>query len=239
MIGNRAVGGTPSAGSGRSFDAVLFDMDGVLVDSEHRWNDIRREFAARHGRGWNEDDQRAVMGGNTAQWSRMMQERLDLADLPTDQIRDEVVDGVVAAFRAGTVEVIPGAAATVRRLAALVPVAIASSAHPAVIEAAVDALGLHDVFDAIASSDEVAHGKPEPDVYLLAARRLGVDPSRCLVVEDSVNGVLAGLAAGAVVVLVPNAAVPPAPGTPDLAHVVLERITDIDLAAIAVGLPPG
>jgi HAD superfamily hydrolase (TIGR01509 family) len=215
------------------FEAVLFDMDGVLVDSEHHWNDVRRAFAASHGRPWGDDDQRSVMGGNTRQWSLLMQDRLDLRHLTEDQIRDAVVDGVVAAFRAGTVEVIAGAAETVRRLAAQVPVAIASSAHPAVIAAAVDALGLHGVFSAIASSDEVPHGKPEPDVYLLAARRLGVDPARCLVVEDSTNGVLAGKAAGAVVVLVPNASVPPAPGTETLADATLARIADIDLASLA------
>jgi HAD superfamily hydrolase (TIGR01509 family) len=222
----------PDAGQ-PAFAAVLFDMDGVLVDSEHRWNDIRRAFAATHGRPWSDEDQRSVMGGNTGQWSRLMRDRLDLGHLSADQIRDAVVDGVVAAFRAGTVEVIAGAAETVRRLAAIVPVALASSAHPAVIEAAVDLLGLHGVFGAIASSDEVAHGKPAPDVYLLAAGRLGVDPRRCLVVEDSTNGVLAGKAAGAVVVLVPNAAVPPAPGTEVLADVTLGQITDIDLAALA------
>ena len=215
------------------FQAVLFDMDGVLVDSEHRWNDVRRAFANTHGRVWTDDDQRAVMGGNTRQWSRIMQERLDLRHLSAEQICNAVVDAVVAAFRAGTVEVVPGAAETVRRLAAQVPVAIASSAHPAVIEAAVDALGLHGVFGAIASSDEVSHGKPEPDVYLLAASRLGVDAGRCLVVEDSTNGVLSGRAAGAFVVLVPNAAVPPERGTDDLADAMLQRIADIDLAVLA------
>ena len=221
------------------FDAVLFDVDGVLVDSEHRWNDMRRAFAASHGCAWTDEDQRSVMGGNSGQWSRVMAERLALGDVSADQIRDAVVHGVVAAFRAGTIEVIDGAAAAVRRLAARLPVAIASSAHPSVISAAVEALGLHGVFAAIASSDEVAYAKPDPDVYLLAARRLGVDPARGLVVEDSTNGVLAGKAAGAVVVLVPNAAVPPAPGTEMLADATLERITDIDLDALAVlvGLP--
>ena len=222
----------------QSFDAVLFDMDGVLVDSEHRWNDVRRAFATTHGRAWTDDDQQAVMGGNTRQWSQIMQTRLNLPRISTQQICDEVVDGVVAAFRAGTVEVIPGAGEAVRRLAAQVPVAIASSAHPAVIDAAIDALGLRGVFHAIASSDEVAHGKPEPDVYLLAASRLGVDVRRCLVVEDSTNGVLSGKAAGAVVVLIPNAAVPPAPGTDGLADAVLVRLVDIDLAALACLIGP-
>jgi HAD superfamily hydrolase (TIGR01509 family) len=222
----------------QTFAAVLFDMDGVLVDSEHRWNDIRRAFAEAHGRVWTDDHQRAVMGGNTRQWAEIMQRQLDLPQLSPDQIQDEVVAAVVAALRAGTVAVMDGAADTVRRLASQLPVAIASSAHPAVIEAAVDALGLHGVFHAIASSDEVAHGKPEPDVYLLAASRLGVEPSRCLVVEDSTKGVLSGKAAGAVVVLVPNAAVPPDAGTDALADAVIGRIADIDLAALSAHLSP-
>ena len=113
-------------------------------------------------------------------------------------------------------------------MAATHPVAIASSAHRAVIEAAVDALGLHGVLDQIVSSDDVAAGKPDPGVYLLAAARLGVEPGRCLVVEDSVNGVRAGKAAGMTVVLVPNASVPPAGGAVELADLVLERITDLD-----------
>ena len=105
--------------------------------------------------------------------------------------------------------------------------AIASSAHPDVIAAAIDALGLRDVLRAIVSSDEVPHGKPEPDVYLVAAERLGVDPARCLVVEDSINGVRAGKAAGAFVVLVPNASVPPAPGATELADLVIDRLADL------------
>jgi HAD superfamily hydrolase (TIGR01509 family) len=107
-------------------------------------------------------------------------------------------------------------------------VAIASSAHPAVIAAAVDALGLDGVFGAVTSADEVAHGKPEPDVYRLAAQRLGVAPDRCLVVEDSTNGVLAGKAAGAFVVLVPNASVPPTPEAYAAADVVIGRLADLD-----------
>ena len=119
---------------------------------------------------------------------------------------------------------IDGAVDAVRRIAAEVPVAIASSAHPDVIAAAVDAIGVRDVLGAIVSSDEVPHGKPAPDVYLVAAERLGVEPARCLVVEDSVNGVRAGKAAGMFVVLVPNASVPPPPGTDELADRVVDRL---------------
>lgn len=211
----------------RRFDAVLFDMDGVLVDSEHRWNDVRAQFAADRGRPWGIDDQHAVMGANSAQWSRIMRDRLGL-DEPPEEIEAAIVAGVVEQFRLGRVEVIAGAPDAVRRIAAGLPVAIASSAHADVIAAGIGALGLHGVFGAVASSDEVAHGKPEPDVYLLAARRLGVAPERCLVVEDSVNGVRAGKAAGALVVLIPNANVPPTPAAFEAADLVVARLGDLD-----------
>jgi HAD superfamily hydrolase (TIGR01509 family) len=199
------------------------------VDSEPWWDGVRVEFAHEHGRPWGTDDQHAVMGGNSREWAAVMRERLDLGHLSADEIQDAIVAGVVERYRtAAVLPVIPGAAETVRRVAATHPVAIASSAHRAVIEAAVDALGLHGVLDQIVSSDDVGAGKPDPDVYLLAASRLGVEPSRCLVVEDSVNGVRAGKAAGMTVALVPNASVPPASGALELADLVLERIADLD-----------
>jgi HAD superfamily hydrolase (TIGR01509 family) len=216
----------------RRFDAVLFDMDGVLVDSEHRWNEVREAYAAAHGRPWGPEDQQAVMGANSRQWALIMRDRLGLADEAPETIEADIVAEVLERYRRGAVEVIPGAAEAVRRIAAQWPVGLASSAHPAVISAAVDALGLHGVFAAVTSSDEVAHGKPAPDVYQLAARRLGVEPGRCLVVEDSVNGVLAGRAAGAVVVLVPNANVPPTPEAYTAADVVLASLDELDPDAL-------
>ncbi|HEY4751850.1 MAG TPA: HAD family phosphatase [Candidatus Limnocylindrales bacterium] len=212
----------------RRFDAVLFDMDGVLVDSEHRWNDVRAAYAAAHHRPWGPDDQRAVMGANSSQWARIMRDRLELADEPVDRLQDEIVAGVVDRFGRGEVEVMPGATDAVRRIAAGWPIAIASSSHRSIIEAAVDLLGLHGVFGAVVSSDEVAHGKPEPDVYQLAASRLGVAAERCLVVEDSTNGVLAGKAAGAYVVLIPNPTILPAPEAYEAADAIVERLADLD-----------
>jgi HAD superfamily hydrolase (TIGR01509 family) len=212
-----------------TFDAILFDLDGVLVDTEPWWDEVRVEFARRHDRPWGPDDQHAVMGGNSREWAAVMRERLDLGHLEQDAIQDAIVAGVVAKYRAAAVlPLIPGAIETVRRVAATHPVAIASSAHRAVIQAAVDALGLGAILDEIVSSDDVAAGKPDPAVYLLAAARLGVDPGRCLVVEDSVNGVRAGKAAGMTVALVPNASVPPAHGAVELADLVLAGITDLD-----------
>ena len=211
------------------FDAVLFDLDGVLVDSEPWWDEVRVEFARDNNRPWGPDDQRAVMGGNSREWAGVMRERLDLGHLEQDAIQDAIVAGVVAKYRAAAVlPLIPGAVETVRRVAATHPVAIVSSAHRAVIEAAVDALGLGSILDEIVSSDDVTAGKPDPAVYVLAAARLGVDPGRCLVVEDSVNGVRAGKDAGMTVALVPNASVPPARGAVELADLVLAGIADLD-----------
>ncbi len=211
------------------FDAVLFDLDGVLVDTEPWWDEVRVRFARENDRPWGPDDQHAVMGGNSREWAAVMRERLDLGHLDQDSIQDAIVAGVVEKYRTSDVlPVIPGAADTVRRVAETHPVAIASSAHRAVIEAAVDALGLRDILDEIVSSDDVAAGKPDPAVYLLAAARLGVDPGRCLVIEDSVNGVRAGKSAGMTVALVPNASVPPARGAVELADLVLGRISDLD-----------
>lgn len=213
----------------RRFDAVVFDLDGVLVDSEPWWHETRVAVAAEHGLTWTEEDSRAVMGPNSLGWARIMRERRAFS-LTDEELVAQVVDRLVARYASESGPVIEGAADAVRRIAATMPVAIASSSHRRVIEAAVDALGLRGVFSRIVSSDEVAHGKPAPDVYVLAAARLGVEPGRCLVVEDSFNGVRAGRAAGMAVALVPSELVPPAPGTHELASGVLDRLADLDPA---------
>jgi HAD superfamily hydrolase (TIGR01509 family) len=216
----------------RRFDAVLFDLDGVLTDSEPWWDDVRIEFARAHDRPWTHDDQHAVMGANSAEWAATMQSRLRLDHIPVDVIQDAIVDGMVERYRTRASPVIAGAPEAVRRIAASRPVAIASSSHRRVIDAAVDALGLHGVFGAVVSSDDVPSGKPAPDVYLRAAGLLGVPATRCLIVEDSLNGVRAGVAAGAFVVLVPNPSVPPAGDARERADLVLERLADLDPDAL-------
>ena len=213
------------------FGAIIFDLDGVLVDSEIWWDEVRQDFAAKRGRAWTTDDRAAVMGQNSLGWARVMRDRLGL-DEPLEAIVDEVVDAMLARFEAHGAPLIDGAVTIVRRLAATYPLGVASSAHPRVIAAALRTSGLADAFRAVTSSDEVEHGKPDPDVYLLAAERLGVAADACLVVEDSLNGVLAGRAAGMTVVLVPNAAVPPAAGAREAADVCLEAIAELDPSAI-------
>ena len=217
---------------------MIFDLDGVLVDSEIWWDEVRGDFARQHGRTWTSDDRAAVMGANSRAWSAIMRERLAL-DMPADEIERAIVDGMVERYRRSGAPLIDGAVEAVHRIAARRPVALASSAHRDVIDAALRATGLVGTFAVVVSSDEVDHGKPAPDVYLEAARRLGVVPANCLVVEDSRNGILAAKAAGMIAVLVPNASVPPAPGTEELADLVLERLDDLDPDAIEARLPSG
>ena len=215
---------------------MIFDLDGVLVDSEIWWDEVRLAFARAHDRAWDTEDRAAVMGANSRAWARIMRDRLRL-DLQAEDIERAIVDGVVDRYRREGAPLIDGAVDAVRRIAATRPVAVASSAHREVIDAALAATDLGAVFGVVVSSDEVAHGKPAPDVYLAAARRLSVDPVECLVVEDSLNGVRAARAAGMTVVLVPNASVPPAPGTHALADVVLDRLADLDPATIRRAAP--
>ncbi|HSG86506.1 MAG TPA: HAD family phosphatase [Candidatus Limnocylindrales bacterium] len=228
------MGSVESAGTsaGMPIRVVVFDLDGVLVDSEPWWDAARVDFTARRGLRWGPDDQRAVMGPNSLGWARIMAERLGL-DEPLEAIVDEVVGGVVGRYRSLPAPVIAPAVRAVRRMGADRPLAVASSSHRAVIGAALEAIGLGSAFAVVVSSDEVAHGKPAPDVYLETARRLGEDPAGCLVIEDSLNGVRAGRAAGMRVVLVPSALVPPADGAREAASLVLDSLDQLDAAAIA------
>lgn len=218
--------------------AVIFDLDGVIVDSEIWWHEERTAWAAARGLTWTEADTRALMGANTAGWARIMRERLGLAEADDRIIGDSIVARVAERYAEGA-PVIDGAVETVRRIAARWPAAIASSAHRLVIDAALASTGLGATISVVVSSDEVAHGKPAPDVYLEAARRLGVAPAECLVVEDSINGLRAGKAAGMTTVLVPNASVPPAPGAEAIADLVLHRLDDLDPNSLPVPVHGG
>ena len=214
--------------------AVIFDLDGVIVDSEIWWHEERVAWAASIQRSWTADDSRAVMGANSKGWARIMRERLGLDPATEPDIEAAVVRRMVDRYASGA-PAIPGAVEAVRRIAGGWPVAIASSAHRDVIDAALRATRLAGAIPVVVSSDEVAHGKPAPDVYLETASRLGVPPASCLVVEDSINGLRAGRAAGMTTALVPNESVPPAPGAFEIADLVLDRLADLDPAAVWPG----
>ncbi|HEX7497075.1 MAG TPA: HAD family phosphatase [Candidatus Limnocylindrales bacterium] len=215
-----------------SIKAVLFDLDGVLVDTEIWWDEARLAFAASQGRAWTEADRAAIMGSNTRQWRALMRDRLGLA-IPEEDIERAVIGAMLTRYADEGPPVIGDAVSVVRRLAQRYSLAVASSAPPQIIEAALLGMGLRDAFAAVASSDEVPFGKPAPDVYLLAARRLGVAPAVCLVVEDSLNGVLAARAASMPVVLIPNASIQPAPGAREAATFELASLNDLDPEQLA------
>src|SRR5215211_5509902 len=182
-------------------DAVIFDLDGVLVDSETVWDEARRTVVARHSGTWKPEATRAMMGMSSPEWASYVH-GLGV-DLPVDEIIAEVLAQVKEAYQR-ELPLLPGAPETVRRLAARWPLGLASSSNRPIIELFVDASGLRSCFAATVSSEEVAGGKPAPDVYLEAARRLDVAPEQCVAIEDSTNGIRSAKAAGMHVIAVPN-----------------------------------
>jgi HAD superfamily hydrolase (TIGR01509 family) len=210
--------------------AVVFDLDGVLVDSESVWDAARREVVARCGGRWRADATRAMMGMSSPEWSRYMHDQLDVP-LEPEEINELVVASLLDQYR-HRLPLLPGAVATVRRLADRWPLGLASSANRPVIDAVLERAGITDCFAVTVSGEEVAAGKPAPDVYLTAARRLGVDPAYAAAVEDSTNGLRAAAAAGMVVIASPNREYPPEPDALALAALVVESLDELTPDAI-------
>jgi HAD superfamily hydrolase (TIGR01509 family) len=188
--------------------AVIFDLDGVLLDSEQLWNDAKEALVRDSGGTWREEAPRMMMGMSSLEWSRYLREELGVAMEP-EQINREVVRRMRERY-ASELPLLPGAQAAVVRLAERWPLGLASSSNREVIDHALELAGLAGAFSATVSSEEVERGKPAPDVYLDVARRLEVDPGRCVAVEDSSNGLRAAAAAGMATIAVPNPHYPPA-----------------------------
>ncbi len=191
----------------RTIRAVIFDLDGVLVDSEQVWDAARRQLTEHSGGRWSESATQDMMGMSSTEWSRYRHKRLRVK-MPPEEISAAVVKRMEDLYRE-YLPLIPGALETVERVAARWPLGLASSANRPVIEVVLELSGLGDFFETTVSSEEVARGKPAPDVYLDAARRLRVDPALCAAVEDSGNGILSAHAAGMRVVAIPNRTFPP------------------------------
>lgn len=203
-------------------DAVVFDLDGVLVDSERTWDEVRRTVVAEHGGTWTEPATRALQGMSTPEWARYLCEELG-ARLTPERIAEVVVEEMTKRYADGP-PVLPGAEQTVRAVAARYPVAIASSSPPVLIRAFLEATGLTALVPVAVSSEQVAAGKPAPDVYLRAAEQLAVPPEKCAAVEDTTNGMRSALAAGMTVYAVPNPHFPPDPAVLEQVAFVLDDI---------------
>ncbi len=210
--------------------AVIFDLDGVLVDSESVWDQARRGVVADNGGSWKPQATTAMMGMSSPEWSRYLHDELGTA-LEPDEISSRVVQRVLDAYRR-EVPALPGAVDAVRRLASRWPLGLASSANRPVIDAVLEHTGLTACFAATVSGDEVRRGKPAPDVYLAAASKLGVDPAGAAAVEDSGNGLRSAAAAGMVVIAIPNREFPPAEDALALADLVLGSIAELTPQAI-------
>jgi HAD superfamily hydrolase (TIGR01509 family) len=218
------------ADTGPVIQAVVFDLDGVLIDSERLWDQARRQVTARHSGRWRPEATTAMQGMSSVEWSRYLRDDLGV-DLPPDRIVDLVVNKLLEEYSRG-LPLIPGAVAAVRRIGRRWPLGLASSANRAVIDKVLALAGLQDAFEATVSSEEVPRGKPAPDVYLEAARRLGQPPRACAAVEDSGNGIRSAAAAGLHVVAIPNPDYPPSAGALAEAELVVESLSDLIVARL-------
>jgi HAD superfamily hydrolase (TIGR01509 family) len=211
-------------------EAVVFDLDGVLVDSEQVWDDVRRRYVIEKGGRWTDRAQRDMMGMSSVEWSAYVAEQLGV-DEPPEQISKDIAGRVGEIYR-DALPLLPGAREAVERLAARWPLAIASSSNREIIDLVLEAADLGRYFKATVSSEEVGVGKPAPDVYLEAARRLESDPGDCAAIEDSHNGIRSAKAAGMRVVAIPNAHYPPGEEALAEADVVLPSLTELTPEAV-------
>jgi HAD superfamily hydrolase (TIGR01509 family) len=214
-------------------EAVIFDLDGVLIDSEPVWEQVRRDYVLERGGRWPEDAQAHLLGMSTAEWARYLSADLGV-NLPPDTVANEVIDQMAGRY-ADSLPLMPGAGDTLRRLHGTLRLALASSSPRRLIDSVLATAGWRDLFEATVATDEAGRGKPAPDVYLSAAGLLDVPPSACAAVEDSSNGLRSAAAAGTFVIAIPHPRYPPAPDAISLAEVVLASLTDLPALGLGRG----
>jgi HAD superfamily hydrolase (TIGR01509 family) len=205
--------------------AVIFDLDGVLLDSETAWVEVKKQFTEESGGHWKESARLDMLGMSSTEWSRYMHDELGVPVSP-ERISSEVADRLVGRYRQ-RLPLLPGAVGTVRELARNWPLGLASSSNRNVIDLAVAEAGLADAFRVTVSSEEVERGKPAPDVYLEAARQLAIEPTACAAIEDSTNGIRSAHAAQMAVIAVPNPDFPPDPEALSLAELTLGSLEEL------------
>ncbi|MBU2666520.1 HAD family phosphatase [Actinoplanes bogorensis] len=208
-----------------AIEAVVFDLDGVIIDSEEVWEEVRRGYVAEHNREFLPDTQSRMMGMNTQEWSGHLAEDVGVPRTP-EQVAADVLGRMAERYRT-SLPIIPGAAEAVRRLGARFPLALASSSARVLIDQVLESAGLTDAFRVTLSTEEVPRGKPAPDVYLAACEKLGYAPAVCAAVEDSSNGLRSAGAAGLAVIAVPHGIYPPAEDALALASMVVTGVTEL------------
>ena len=214
----------------------MFDLDGVLVDSEPVWEQVRRGLVAERGGHWAPDAQRRLMGMSTREWARYLSEDLGVG-LPPEQVAELVIDRMAARYTE-RVPLLPGAADAVHQMGARWPLAVASSSPPRLIDTVLRSAGLRSCFAVVMSTEQVAHGKPAPDIYLAVTAELGCPPPDCAAIEDSSNGLRSAAGAGLRVIAVPQSRYPPDPDALAQASLILPSLAGLTVEAVsALGLP--
>jgi len=211
--------------------AVVFDLDGVLIDSEQVWDAAREDLVRERGGTWNERATTDMMGMSSKEWSSYMHDRLGVPMTPAE-INDDVVRRVASTYEHG-LPLLPHALETVRELAARWPLGLASSSNRPIIDLVLEQAGVRACFAAVVSSEEVANGKPAPDVYLAAARELDVDPKDCAAIEDSTNGIKSAVAAGMRTIAVPNRQFRPDDDVLASAAVIVSSLAEVTVDLVA------
>jgi HAD superfamily hydrolase (TIGR01509 family) len=217
--------------------AVIFDLDGVLLDSEQIWDEAREELARERGGRWHDRAQQDMMGMSSLEWSRYLRDELAVP-MEVDAISREVVRRMTEGYQR-ELPLLPGAGEAVESLGRRWPLGLASSSNREIIDLVLELTGFGAVFRAAISSEEVARGKPAPDVYLETASRLGVDPTGCVAIEDSSNGMRSAAAAGMTMIAVPNPHYPPSDDALALAAATVEVVGDVTAGLVeSVPEPP-
>jgi HAD superfamily hydrolase (TIGR01509 family) len=214
-----------------TIEAVVFDLDGVIIDTEEVWEEVRRGYVAEHGREFLPDTQDRMMGMSTAEWSGHLAGEVGVP-LPARQVAADVLGRMALRYKE-SLPLIPGAVETVRALGERYRLALASSSARILIDQVLETAGLTSEFEVTLSTEEVSRGKPAPDVYLTAVAKLGLTPTVCAAVEDSSNGLRAAAAAGLAVVAVPHGVYPPAPDALAQASLVVGSVTEVTPEAVA------
>jgi HAD superfamily hydrolase (TIGR01509 family) len=212
-------------------EAVIFDLDGVIIESEQVWERVRRRFTELHGGHWRQDSSRRMMGLSTREWTRYLTAELGV-QMSDEDVADQVIHEMKVVYDRD-LPLVPGAAAAVRELSARWPLAVASGSPLSLIDAVLEGASIRGEFQLLLSCDEVAAGKPAPDVYLEAARRLNVSVEGCVVVEDSSNGIKSAASAGASIIAIPNRMYPPDEAVLGLADAVLVDIKHLTPQAVS------
>jgi HAD superfamily hydrolase (TIGR01509 family) len=211
-------------------EAVVFDLDGLLLDSEQVWDEVREAFTREHGGRWHEQAQADMMGMSSTEWSRYMHDELGMPE-PPEELNRLVVERMEERYRE-RLPLIEGAVEAVRRIGERWPLGLASSSNRPLIDLALEHMGVADLFKVTVSSEEVGRGKPAPDVYLEAAPMLGVRPEKVVAIEDSANGIRAAKAAGMWVIAIPNPHFPPPDDVLAQADLVLESLAELTPDAV-------